>query len=150
MSSITISHAGLCVSDLETSIRFYTEGLGFHRAETYTAGDEIAPAAEIPSGAKMTMQMLVKDQVRLELLWWEKPGSHGTPSSARNQLGLTHLSFTVDDIEQAEARLVELGGTPIESTRSHWNRGPIANLIFLTDPDGTRIELVKWRIALNS
>jgi glyoxylase I family protein len=31
----TFSHFGLCVSDLERSLRFYCDGLGFERAITY-------------------------------------------------------------------------------------------------------------------
>ena len=84
------------------ALRFYTDGLGFEVAETFTAGDEVAPLGEITSGAKMTSQTIVKDGVRLELLWWPEPGCVGTPSTQRNQLGLTHLSFVVDDIADTE------------------------------------------------
>jgi lactoylglutathione lyase len=145
MASISVSHTGLCVSNLETSLRFYTEGLGFVVSDTYTAGDEIAPAAEITSTAQLTSQMIVKDGLTLELLWWAEPGSCGTPSTARNQVGLTHLSFTVDDVADTAARLVALGATVIASTRSRFNHGPMSvELVFLTDPDGTRVELVHW------
>jgi lactoylglutathione lyase len=145
MASISVSHTGLCVSNLETSLRFYTEGLGFVVSDIYTAGDEIAPAAEITSTAQLTSQMIVKDGLTLELLWWAEPGSCGTPSTARNQVGLTHLSFTVDDVADTAARLVALGATVIASTRSRFSHGPMSvELVFLTDPDGTRIELVHW------
>jgi catechol 2,3-dioxygenase-like lactoylglutathione lyase family enzyme len=145
LEGLRVSHTGLCVSDLQRSLRFYVEGLGFEIAETYTAGNEVAAAAEITAEAKMTSQMVVKDGVKLELLWWVEPGSNGTPSTQRNQLGLTHLSFAVDDITAAEVRLVGLGATVIESTRTHVETGSISvDLLFLTDPDGTRIELVKW------
>ncbi|MET0758000.1 MAG: VOC family protein [Mycobacterium sp.] len=144
MARINLLHAGLCVSNLENSLRFYTDGLGFVVAETFTAGDEVAPLGEITSGAKMTSQTIVKDGVRLELLWWPEPGCVGTPSTPRNQLGLTHLSFVVDDIADTEARLVALGAEVIESTRSRIDTGSGAvDLVFLTDPDGTRIEIVK-------
>jgi len=33
-----LSHFGLCVSDLERSLRFYREGLGFDVAERYELG----------------------------------------------------------------------------------------------------------------
>lgn len=145
LEGLRVSHTGLCVSDLQRSLRFYVDGLGFEVAETYTAGNEIAAAAEITADAKMTSQMIVKDGLKLELLWWIEPGSGGTPSTKRNQLGLTHLSFAVDDIAAAEARLVGLGATVVESTRTHVEAASITvDLLFLTDPDGTRIELVKW------
>lgn len=146
MTEMSVSHIGLCVTDLDTSLRFYTEGLGFEVAETYTAGGEVAAAAEIDTAGQMTSQMLLKDNFRLELLWWaDEPGCVGAPSTTRNQLGLTHLSFAVDDIPSAEARLVALGAKVIEPTRTSINNENVAaDLVFLTDPDGTRIELVNW------
>ena len=54
------------------------------------------------------------------------------------------LSFVVDDIADTEARLVALGAEIIESTRTHIDTGSgTVDLVFLTDPDGTRIEIVK-------
>ena len=65
----------------------------------------------------------------------------GEASQSRNQIGLTHLAFQVDDVEEAAARLVSLGGTVIEETRTTL-AGSI-KLIVVKDPDGTRIELVQ-------
>jgi catechol 2,3-dioxygenase-like lactoylglutathione lyase family enzyme len=145
MPTINISHTGLCVSDLEASLRFYTEGLGFELADTYTAGNEVASAGEVSGSANLTSQMITKDGLRLELLWWATPGATGTPSTTRNQRGLTHLSFSVDDIDHTEAKLVALGARVVESTRTHFGQGATSiDLVFLTDPDGTRIELVNW------
>lgn len=145
VSRIRVSHTGLCVSDLQKSLRFYTEGLGFVLADTYTAGNEVAAAAEIASTTQLTSQMIVKDGLRLELLWWAEPGTCGTPSAVRNHMGLTHLSFAVDDVADIAARLVALGATVIESTRTHFSHGPMSvDLLFVTDPDGNRIELLNW------
>lgn len=145
MAELSVSHVGLCVADLKAALRFYTEGLGFEVAEVYDAGDEVAAAAEINCAARLTSQMIVKDGLRLELLWWTEPGCVGAPSAVRNQLGLTHLSFAVDDLSAAEARLVALGAKVIESTRTSVRHDDVGyDLVFLTDPDGTRIELLKW------
>lgn len=145
MTEMRVSHVGLCVADLEIALRFYTEGFGFEVAETYGAGEEVAAAAEISGGARLTSQMIVKDGLRLELMWWAEPGCVGAPSLTRNQLGLTHLSFAVDDVPAAEARLVALGAKAIESTRTSVKNEQVGyDLVFLTDPDGNRIELIKW------
>jgi catechol 2,3-dioxygenase-like lactoylglutathione lyase family enzyme len=34
----TFSHFGICVSDLDRSLRFYTEALGFEKAESHDIG----------------------------------------------------------------------------------------------------------------
>ena len=138
MSAVRVSHAGLCVSDLAVSLRFYTEGLGFEVAEGYDVGDEVADTLEVPHGVELRSQMIVKDGTKIELLGWTSPPTHGTPSQTRNQLGLTHLSFYVDDLEAATRHLVECGASVIEETRA----SPGIDLLFLADPDGVRVELM--------
>jgi lactoylglutathione lyase len=59
-----------------------------------------------------------------------------------NQVGLTHLSFLVEDLDAALAQLRALGAHVLDETRlGREGAGPQA--IFVTDPDGTRIELVE-------
>jgi lactoylglutathione lyase len=144
MASISVSHAGLCVSDLDRSVRFYTEGLGYELAEAYDVGDEVAATLEVPKGVVLRSQMIVKDGSKIELLGWRAPAPRGQPSSSRNQMGLTHLSFHVQDMAVVEAKLVELGGSVLESTRTHIDMGEVTiDLLFLADPDGARIELIE-------
>ena len=74
--------------------------------------------------------------------------AHGEPSQTRNQRGLTHLSFEVDDIVETEARLLATGGQRLPDARVRLDREPAAiSLVFLTDPDGTRIELLQRHSA---
>jgi catechol 2,3-dioxygenase-like lactoylglutathione lyase family enzyme len=139
-----MSHVGLCVADLDRSLRFYTEGLGFDVVASFTFGDEVAGTAEMPPGLEGGSTMIDKDGARIELLWYAKPGVQGTPSKVRNQLGLTHLCLEVDSIAETAARLVALGATVLESTRTHLGSGAAAiDLLVLTDPDGNRIELLE-------
>ena len=146
MATVRFSHSGLCVADLAVSLRFYCEGLGFEVAEGYDVGDEVADTLEVPKGVELRSQMIVRDGVKVELLGWTSPAVEGTPSRARNQLGLTHLSFEVEDMPTIEARLVALGATVLESTRTHIDMGVATlDLLFLADPDGTRIELMETK-----
>jgi catechol 2,3-dioxygenase-like lactoylglutathione lyase family enzyme len=144
MASIDVAHTGLCVSDLQVALRFYCDGLGFEVAEGYDIGDEVAATLEVPTGVRLRSQMIRKGAAKLELLAWASPAVTGVPSQSRNQLGFTHLSFQVTDMPAVEARLVEHGGTVIESTRTHFDLGAATiDLLFLADPDGTRIELME-------
>jgi catechol 2,3-dioxygenase-like lactoylglutathione lyase family enzyme len=145
----TASHIGLCVTDLERSLRFYCDGLGFERAETYTLDNTLLPdlarSLEVESPVAVTSQFIVLGAMKIELLGYARPAASGTPSSSRGHIGFTHLSFYVDDVDATAASLVELGGTIIESTRA--NLG--IDLVFLADPDGARVELMsprpRWR-----
>ncbi|WP_026239328.1 VOC family protein [Parafrankia discariae] len=143
-SGVAISHIGLCVSDFDRSIRFYTEGLGFRLAERFDIGDSLAQLAEVPPPIRCRSQMIVNGQTKLELLDWKTPRPEGTALTTRRQIGFTHLSVYVNDLAAAEARLVALGATPIEYTRTHIPmRDSAMDVLFLADPDGIRIELVQ-------
>ena len=124
----TPSHVGICVSDLDRSLRFYRDGLGF----------ELSDRFEIDDATAVVSQMIVNGPMKVELLHYPGRTSRGTPSTSRGLRGLTHLSFIVEDVDEAAARLVEHGGTILPDTRV--NVG--VDIVFLTDPDGTRIELM--------
>lgn len=136
----TVSHVGICVSDLDRSLRFYCEGLGFSAAESHAIGNEFADTLEVPRDVDLTSQFIRREGLSVELLHYRSPGTHGRPSASRNQVGLTHLSFIVPDLEAAAARLVECGGTILEPTRT---KAEGIYLLFLADPDGTRVELMQ-------
>jgi catechol 2,3-dioxygenase-like lactoylglutathione lyase family enzyme len=59
-----------------------------------------------------------------------------------NQLGLTHLSLRVSDIDASIEDLTRLGGRAMLETRIDHARFH-TSAIFVSDPDGTRIELVE-------
>ena len=134
------SHIGLCVGDLDRSRRFYVDGLGF---EEFARFDLTRPLAEVDPPYDFTSFFIQKDGVRIELLHYRAPGAIGTPSSRRNQLGFTHLSFVVDDVDAAARELEGFGGTIIEGTRSGQDDADAVQIIFLADPDGTRVELMR-------
>jgi lactoylglutathione lyase len=142
--TVRISHVGLAVSNLENSIRFYTEGLGFEVGLRFEAGDDVAAVSEVEAPVRQVSQYMNKDGFRLELLGWDLPGVHGTPSKTRNQVGLTHLCFEVDDIAETEAKLLALGATELPDARVVVERGPVTiSIAILADPDGTRLELLQ-------
>lgn len=137
----TFSHIGLCVRNLERSLLFYCDGLGFERAEPYPIDDSFSAALEVGGVIALTSQIIRRGDIAIELLGWELPEPAGTPSTSRQQVGFTHLSFWVDDVEATAARLVKLGGELLPDTR---HRIPdTVDLVFVADPDGARVELMK-------
>jgi catechol 2,3-dioxygenase-like lactoylglutathione lyase family enzyme len=137
----TFSHIGLCVRNLERSLSFYCEGLGFERAESYPIDDSFAAVLEVGGVIALTSQVIRRGDTTIELLGWELPEPAGTPSTSRQQLGFTHLSFYVDDLEATARQLVALGGELLANTR-HTVPGAI-DLVFIADPDGARVELMQ-------
>lgn len=135
------SHVGLCVSDLERSLAFYAGALGFREvARIDAAGEESATLLQIPE-VDVSAVFLERDGFRLELLHYRTPGHRGAGEPRpMNALGLTHLSLRVGDLEAAITALEAAGARVLWATR-------VPRAAFVTDPDGTRIELVAARLA---
>jgi catechol 2,3-dioxygenase-like lactoylglutathione lyase family enzyme len=141
---ITPHHIGICVTDLARSLRFWCDGLGFETTMVPPVGGEWSDALEIGGDVRFTAHFIKKGGFEFELLDYQSPGVHGQPSASRNQLGFTHLAFYVDDLDATLEHLVECGGTVIESTRTKFGEGPMSvELVFVADPDGVRVELMK-------
>lgn len=139
------SHVGICVADLDASMRFYCDGLGFEPDARFDLTDTLLPgldrALEVEGPVDMVSQFIQREGMRIELIGMRTPTPCGTPSTSRGSRGLTHLSFYVDDVDDAAARLVGLGGAILDDTRASIG----LEVVFLTDPDGTRVELMAPR-----
>ena len=140
------THIGICVSDLERSSRFYCDGLGFERVQALTAGDQFRRLMELEAEVVLEVQLLRRDGLTIELLWFRSPGSIG-PRDRRpmNQLGFTHLSLRVANIDTVAKSIARLGGTVHAHTRTE--SAPVGGLragqyLYCSDPDGLRIELI--------
>lgn len=137
------SHGGICVNDIDASIRFYQE-LGFELAENYVLDqghDWLANINEVPS-IKLRAQMVRDAEGNvIELLKVFEPSSFGPRERGPlNRFGITHLSFADDAPAELAQKLEALGGRsyPEESTTT-----PDGEVHQVSDPDGVRIELIR-------
>jgi glyoxylase I family protein len=138
--SYTPSHIGLCVSDLERSLRFYCDGLGFEMGGRFRLTRQIA---EVDPPVEVISQFIHLGGQRIELLDYASPGPFGQPHVRRNHLGLTHLSFIVDDVEAGARHLEMVGGTILQDTRNPAEDESL-RILFVADPDGNRVELMAF------
>ncbi len=139
----TFSHLGICVSDLERSLRFYCEALDFVPAESHAVGDEFAKLMEL-DGVVLSSQFVRRDGIAIELLHFASPEPVGDAvRRPMNELGLTHLSVRVHDVDAVAAAVERLGGTVVAGTRTTFEMaGASLDFVYCTDPDGVRIELM--------
>ncbi|HUI02271.1 MAG TPA: VOC family protein [Acidimicrobiales bacterium] len=140
----TFSHLGVCVRDLDVALGFYCDGLGFELVDAHTVGEEFAALMELRD-VRLQSRFVRRDGVSIELLCFESPGHVGEPvRRPMNQLGLTHLSLRVDDLEAVARRIEEHGGVVVADSRTTFGTGPGAlDFVYCTDPDGVRIELMQ-------
>lgn len=143
MSFLRLTHIGICVSDWERSVRFYRDVLGFrYRSELQVAGEPSDTLLQL-GNVELRAIYLERDGTRIELLHYASPGHQGdsTPRPM-NQLGFTHLSLRVDNLAATLAELNKAGVQVLQ--RTHIDIPAFeAAAIFITDPDGTLIELVQ-------
>ncbi len=140
-AAISFRHIGICTSELEKSLRFYTEALGFSLLHSIDElGAPFDALLELP-GAKIRVHQVQLGDVTLELLGLSDTDVLG-PAERRpmNQLGLTHLTLAVSDVDEVLQRIEQYGGKVHPETRVDSPFGPI---VFCSDPDGVRIEIMQ-------
>jgi lactoylglutathione lyase len=131
-----VNHLGHCVADLDRARQFYVEALGFQPWFDISPPD--VPSDQLlgltaPLG--MECSYLRLGDFVLELLHFSAAGIVDAPARVMNNVGLTHLSFAVQDLEGACERVRQYGGSVLTDT-------DIGVAVFVRDPDGQLIELL--------
>jgi glyoxylase I family protein len=137
-----IRHAGLVVADLEQSLKFWCDAMGFVVSRQI---EESGPHIDAMMGLKdvkvTTVKLAAPDGNLLELLCFhshpDKPRWAGKPYST----GFTHIALTVKDMEETLHRLEQFGASiPAEPQLSP---GGHVKVIYATGPEGVLLELVE-------
>jgi lactoylglutathione lyase len=142
------THIGICVADLERSLRFYVDALGFTPKEPNgTVGRVIDPLVEL-DGVELEFRFLERDGISVELLHFVSPQPIG-PAERRpmNQFGLTHFGLAITDLDGTVATITEYGGRVYPHTRVTYQvdaESPRIDSVYCTDPDGVRLELMEF------
>jgi len=138
---LNIRHTGIVVENLEASLDFYTKKLGFVVSKRMDEdGEFIDRILGFQNIQVTTVKMTLKDGPMVELLDF-KSHKKNIVSTQLNDIGPTHLAFTVDDVDethnQFSAKGVEFISTPQVSPDGY------AKVAFCQAPEGTYIELVE-------
>lgn len=131
MPELRPHHLGLSIPDLEQSVAWYQEMLGFELEKSLFID-------KIPA----KVAFLRKDGFRLELFELEDaaplPEERRRPSSDLRTHGTKHLAFVVADVDQTVEELKAKGVTVVMQARI--NGEPMA---FIHDNAGILLELVQ-------
>jgi lactoylglutathione lyase len=130
------NHVGLCVADRERSRRFYEGLLGFQFWwELDAPEDGTAQLLQLEEPVGLHATYLVRDGLVLELLDYSGRQVHAGSERVMDQVGLTHISFSVSDLAGVLARVGGFGGVVVDGTVS-------AGSAMVRDPDGQLLELL--------
>lgn len=150
-----VDHINIVVRDVERSVRFYTEMLGFTRTkDAWLEGEWIDRIVGL-SGVRARAVFIVAPagEPRIELLQYERPAGLDRPENARaNTLGLRHIALRVDDIAGMVTKL-RAAGVTVFSEPVRVPPGVVRHdagektLVYFLDPDGVILELADYRGA---
>ena len=136
-----IRHTGIVVVDLEASLHFYRDLLGFQVAKQMKeSGDYIDNISSLHNIKVTTVKMVAPDGQMIELLLY-----HSHPRELRLReicdIGITHIAFMVEDLN-SECDRLKGEGVPFNAPPQLSPDG-YAKVTFCRAPEGTLIELVE-------
>jgi catechol 2,3-dioxygenase-like lactoylglutathione lyase family enzyme len=145
-----VHHVAISVRDLERSLAFYCDVLGFKQSLDMAADDPARNRRllETPPGTRARSAMLRKKHStvgQIELMQFDPPLAEPRPALRAGDHGVMLLSFEVtgedlaDIHRRLEARGIRCHGGPEQVEIGGYGR--IESLVF-RDPDGVMIELV--------
>lgn len=117
-------HTRMRVSDIDRTIRFYTDVLGLDVLERKTS----------PRGSHLAFLRVPHSEELIELASFPPSGP------VKVQEDLVHLAFQVDDLDDAVRQLNDMG-VPITDGPTVTSSG--SRFIFIDAPDGYEIELIE-------
>lgn len=117
---IQLNHVGVAVADMEASIAFYTETMGYEEAFRVTND----------AGEPGLVYLRVSENTFVEL----------TRANENTPPGLSHFGIQVEGMESVKAMYERRGAEPGETRRGRTQ----AVLSDIYDPQGVRIELSEY------
>jgi len=127
-----VDHAAITVSDMDRSLDFYCNKLGFSVSKVIDTPD-------------LHIVFLRLGSSSVELFLPKRGPAIKKPSPLIHEVGLKHIALTVDDMEITYSELMDKGVT-FSSAPQLASGGP--KIAFFSDPDGVVIELIQWGEAV--
>lgn len=132
-----VNHVGLSTTDLARARHFYEQVLGFTPVREMEVPDgPTSTLLRVAAPVGLTAAYLERNGFTLELLHFAREGNEPRRDRSFTEPGLTHLSFTVDDIATTASLVEEHGGEVLADT----DLGGFA--LMVRDPDGQLLELL--------
>ena len=143
---ISADHTGITVSNLERSLAFWRDVLGFELSHTAHQTGELAREITGVAGAELKLAVLkAPGGHKIELLEYLAPPDRTKHTHLRPcDVGSVHVALTVNDLNAVLQRIVacdwKAAGKP-QVLQSGPNAGK--RVVYVRDPDGTTIEFMQ-------
>lgn len=135
-------HVGIVVNDLEKSVHFWQELIGFK-----AVSDNIEPSPYIEELLSLnatnlrTVKFSDKKGFIIELLKFNSSNKESDWQGDLSTTGLTHIALTVENIEKIVNRLNEFNYTSLSKIMKSPN-GQV-KVVFINGPENLKLEMVE-------
>src|SRR5258707_13854158 len=141
---IAADHTGITVTNLERSVAFWQDVLGFelsHRA--HHTGDLASEVTGVP-GAEISIAVLKGYGHKIELLEYLAPANRKNVDLRPCDVGSVHVALMVDNLDAVLSTIAASGWRAAGEPQT-LNTGPNTGkrVVYVRDPDGTTIELMQ-------
>jgi catechol 2,3-dioxygenase-like lactoylglutathione lyase family enzyme len=141
---IAADHTGFTVTNLERSLAFWQDVLGFelsHRA--HHTGDLASEVTGVP-GAEISLAVLKGYGHKIELLEYHAPPNRKRVDIRPCDVGSVHVALTVDNLDAVLSAIAASGWNAVGQPQI-LKTGPNAGkrIVYVRDPDGTTIEFMQ-------
>lgn len=146
MKILGIAHTGICVKNLEKSLEFYSEVLGFKVLEApcpMVDDPNEGIAIGFPEHTHRICLLEVKPGQHLELMEFGTPAPTSHEIPPLNHVGKHHMSYVVDDINEWVEKFIEMGLEVNSCPLPYETEAGIEWWTIVKDPDGIEIELMQ-------
>jgi len=138
-------HTGITVSNLERSLAFWRDVLGFELSHTAHQKGELAQEITGVEGAELKLAVLkAPGDHKIELLEYLAPADRKRANLRPCEVGFVHVALLVDDLDVVLERIAtsdwKAAGKP-QRLQSGPNAGK--RVAYVRDPDGTTIEFME-------
>lgn len=138
----SIRHAGIVVTDIEQSIDFYTNILGFKvQKDLNECGKYIDIFLGLDGVKVRTVKMSLNDSGMVELLHYQTHAENIDDTRRINSIGCSHLALTVNNLDSLYKKILDYGLSFISPP--HKSPDGFVKVAFCRDPNGVYLELVE-------
>lgn len=143
---IAADHTGITVSDLERSLKFWRDVLGFELSHRAHQKGELAEQITGVPGAEILIAVVKAPGHKIELLEYRAPADRKKLEARPCDVGSVHVALAVDNLE-AVLETIAASGWRAAGQPQTLMVGPNAGkrVIYVRDPDGTTIELMQLK-----
>jgi catechol 2,3-dioxygenase-like lactoylglutathione lyase family enzyme len=135
------NHTSFTVTDLDRSVKFWTEALGFRAASVSERNGDWQERLTGVSGARLRVAHLYGYGHHMEFIQYLDGAAQG-PAIEPNRSGAAHVCLEVTDIAAVVGMLLQAGATA-QGAIVEVTSGPVSGgqASYIRDPNGILIEL---------